>query len=123
MSFRKPTKLIKKFKVHPAVAPSTEADLINAESALGRTIFGPIPENYAREFFHHQKNIWIWYENGTTVRYEVRPAGVFKKIAKDGRYHQISGPELDNFRTAAKAYLNLVKAQLYNPKVDKTHQD
>jgi len=91
----------------------TEADLINAESALGRTIFGPVPAGQTREFFHHKKNVWIWYENGTTTRYEVREHGVFKK-ATNGRYHQITGPELANFRAATQAYLHLVKTHLYS---------
>jgi len=91
----------------------TEADLINAESAIGRTIFGPVSAEYPREFFHHQKNVWIWHENGVTTRYEVRRNGVFKK-STDGKYYQIKGSELANFRAAAKTYLTLVKSNLYN---------
>ena len=122
MPLKKPTELLNKLKIRPTTTLRTEADLINAESALGRTIFGPIPENYTREFFHHQKNVWIWYENGTTIRYEVRPNGVFKKVAEGGKYYQIFGPELENFRSAAKTYLNLVKTQLYSSDID-TIQD
>ena len=95
-----------------SVAKKTEADLINAESALGRTIFGPIPAGHAREFFHHQKNVWIWHENGVTIRYEVRPHGVFKRIGSEP-YHQIVGPELANFCKATKTYLALIKKHLY----------
>lgn len=89
-----------------------EAELLNAESALGRKIFGPVAEGHTREFFHHKKNVWIWYENGVTMRYEVREHGVFKKI-NDGKYHKITGKELENFRQATKAYLNLVKTHIY----------
>ena len=46
------------------------------------------------------------------MRYEVRPTGVFKKPV-GGSYQKISGAELDNFRNAAKGYLNLVKTKLY----------
>lgn len=92
--------------------PRTEADLINAESELGRTIFGPVPEGHTREFFHHQKNVWIWHENGTTIRYEVRPHGVFKRVL-GGKYQQITGQELANFRKATQTYLKLVKQHLY----------
>lgn len=89
-----------------------EAELLNAESALGRKIFGAVPEGQTREFFHHTKNAWIWYENGVTMRYEVRPHGVFKKVG-DGKYQEITGKELENFRQATKAYLKLVKTHLY----------
>lgn len=96
-------------------------ELVNAESAIGRTIFGPIPEGHQREFFEYRKNIWIWHEsvvdpNGAmqemTVRYEVRPNGVFKRPG-NGYYQKIEGAELDNFRKAAKLYLDLIKAKLY----------
>lgn len=96
-------------------------DLINAESALGRTLFGPIPAGRQREFFKSKDNVWIWHENWTdemgnlqnmTIRYEVRPEGVYKKVA-DAGYVQISGEELDNFRKVAKNYLELVKTKLY----------
>ena len=99
----------------------TYDDLVNAESELGRTIFGPIPDGHHREFFKHKGNVWIWYEdfpdkfgktNNMTIRYEVRPAGVYKKVG-DGAYAKIEGEELENFRQAAKKYLELVKTKLY----------
>lgn len=99
----------------------TYGDLINAESALGRTLFGPIPAGHQREFFESRKNVWIWHESfvdqrgkitETTIRYEVRPAGVFKR-ANNGDYKKIEGEELNNFRQAAHSYLNLVKTKLY----------
>ena len=96
-------------------------DLINAESAIGRTLFGPIPVGHQREFFEYRKNVWIWHESWTdavrglnemTVRYEVRPNGVYKKINR-GDYQKVEGEELKNFRQAAKNYLELVKTKLY----------
>ena len=96
-------------------------ELVNAESALGRTIFGPIPEGHQREFFEYRKNVWIWHESfmnpdgvmqDMTVRYEVRPTGVYKRPG-DGNYRKIEGVELDNFRKAARIYLDLIKAKLY----------
>ena len=63
---------------------AVEKNLINAESALGRTLFGYIPAGGSREFFCLKKNVWIWYENGLTIRYEVREYGVFKKVG-DGQ--------------------------------------
>ena len=100
----------------------TYEELINAESKLGKTIFGPVPPGHTREFFEYRKNIWIWHEsfvdiNGVTqdmtIRYEVRPEGVYKR-PNNGSYSRIDGAELDNFRKAAKAYLQLIKTRLYN---------
>ncbi len=100
----------------------TYDELVNVESGYGRTLFGPIPEGHQREFFEHRKNVWIWHESWTdisgqlidqTIRYEVRPAGVYKKISGQ-TYQKIEGKELDNFVSAAKMYLKLVKTNLYN---------
>lgn len=99
----------------------TRGDLINAESRLGSTIFGPVPAGHRREFFHDQENIWIWFESWhdetdhprqLTVRYEVRPSGVYKKISA-GAYFKLAGDELENFRRATHAYLHIVKKYLY----------
>ena len=99
----------------------TYDDLINAESELGRTLFGPIPVGHQREFFVAKKNVWIWHESfidqfgklqEMTIRYEVRPTGVYKR-ASGGSYKKIQGAELENFRRAAHSYLNLVKTKLY----------
>ena len=98
------------------------ANLINAESELGRTLFGPIPFGHQREFFEHKKNVWIWHDGwldekgglqGITIRYEVKPNGVFKKVAGKP-YTRIEGDELENFRHAAKMYLDLIKTNLYH---------
>ena len=40
-----------------------ERNLINAESALGRGLFGQVAPGHQREFFCLQKNVWIWYES------------------------------------------------------------
>ena len=99
----------------------TYEELINAESALGRTLFGPIPEGYRREFFESKPNVWIWHQSFVnqlgileemTIRYEVRPTGVYKKPV-GGVYEKIEGEELANFRKAARGYLELVKTKLY----------
>lgn len=99
----------------------TKDDLINAESRLGSTIFGPVPAGHRREFFHDRENIWIWFESWRdetdhqhqlTVRYEVRTSGVYKKISA-GSYFKLAGDELENFRRATHAYLYIVKKYLY----------
>ncbi|MBR3180131.1 hypothetical protein IKF57_01180 [Candidatus Saccharibacteria bacterium] len=99
----------------------TYDELIEAESRLGSTLFGPVPLGHERKFFAHKKNVWIWHESWhnqfgkleeLTIRYEVRPTGVYKKLAgKD--YKKLEGTELDNFRKAAASYLDLVKTKLY----------
>lgn len=96
-------------------------DLLNLESNYAKTMFGPVPNGHRREFFKDRENVWIWYEGWTnsvgnlqeiTVRYEVRPSGVFKRV--DGeQYKKITGAELDNFRNIAKGYLKLMKTKLY----------
>lgn len=97
------------------------SDLIGLESKYGGEMFGPIPSGHRREFFKDKENVWIWYEGWTnpagaleemTIRYEVRPAGVFKRVGRE-KYQKLSGAELDNFRNAAKNYLKLVKTKLY----------
>ena len=99
----------------------TYDDLINAESELGRTIFGPIPAGHQREFFMTRSNVWIWHESylnkygamqEMTIRYEIRPTGVYKRAGNQD-YKKIEGDELMNFRKAARSYLELVKSKLY----------
>ena len=108
-------------KPQPYSNRPTYEDLINAESELGRTLFGPIPIGHQREFFVAKKNVWIWHEYWTDqfgklqemmIRYEVRPTGVYKR-PNGGKYQKIEGAELENFRHAAHSYLNLVKTKLY----------
>jgi hypothetical protein len=91
---------------------AVERDLINAESALGRTLFGNVIPGHQREFFLYRKNVWMWHEDGMTIRYEVRENGVFKKV-DNGSYHKVTGVELEHFRAATKAYLELVKSRIY----------
>ena len=93
--------------------PSPEPRFLDAESELGSQLFGPIPAGVERKFFHStKKNVWIWYENGTTIRYEVRPQGIYKRV-NSGAFVKLAGSELTNFRNATKNYLSLVKSHLY----------
>lgn len=101
----------------------TEADLINAESRLGATLFGPIPEGHRREFFRYRHNVWIYHESWkadgkkmeSTITYKVRENGVFK-CPLGGEYVKITGAELTNFKKAVKEYLKLIKTNLYGIK-------
>lgn len=110
-------KPVRTIAAHPnkeARRKSVERDLINAESALGRTLFGEVKRGHAREFFCLKKNVWLWYEDGLMIRYEVRENGVYKQVGKDERYRKVTGEELENFRNATKAYLKLIKSRIYN---------
>ena len=114
-----------KFLTFPTAKKSHKlaySNLINAESALGRTIFGPIPEGHQREFFEAKPNYWIWHESWLinkgrehdeiTLIYNVRPEGVFKKHLH-GKYQKIEGEELNNFCDAVFTYFDLIKSKLY----------
>ena len=90
-----------------------QATYLDAESQLGRQLFGPIPEGVQREFFHGPtKNVWLWYENGQTTRYEVRPQGVFKRVGASP-FAKLGSRELENFRLATRQYLTSLKTHLY----------
>ena len=84
--------------------------LLDKEASVGREVFSDDAPDAA--FFMMKKNVWLYYTKGVTIRYEVRPDGVFKKIGYEG-YHPIRGKELDNFRLACKKYLKLVKTKIY----------
>lgn len=118
---RAPKDILKRlFREKPARLKLTEEDLINAESALGATLFGPIPKGHRREFFRFKHNTWIfhesWLENGqkneSTITYEVRENGVYK-LPLGGEYVKIKGKELENFCRATAEYLKLIKTKLY----------
>ena len=112
-------------KVHPLRKTQlkiTESDLINSESAIGGTIFGPIPAGHRREFFLYKANTWIFHEawkgsdgksKETTITYQVKKSGVFKSPL-GMEYVQIKGAELDNFLNAAREYRKLIVAKLYS---------
>lgn len=91
---------------------SVERDLINAESALGRTLFGAVQPGHIREFFCLKENVWLWYEDGLVIRYEVRENGVYKRVGTRD-YEKVKEPELQHFIDATKAYLKLVKTNIY----------
>ncbi|HEY0965676.1 MAG TPA: hypothetical protein VGE13_04325 [Candidatus Saccharimonadales bacterium] len=113
--------LLKMPKVRP-FKKLTERELIQLESEIGATLFGPIPEGYHRKFFNLDPKTWIWYEesvneNGTkrsmTTRYEVQQKGILK--AQDGaNYSYLEGEELRNFGVAVQMYYERVMREVYN---------
>ena len=99
----------------------TERELIQLESEIGGTLFGPIPAGHARQFFNLDKTTWIWYEefsdksgkkHSVTTRYEVQEKGILK--AQDGaKYSYLEGQELENFAVAVQAYYEQVMRGVY----------
>ena len=100
----------------------TERQLIELETEIGRTVFGPVPHGHRREFFCLDAHTWIWYEEwkdeetgkkrALTTRYEVHENGILK--AQDGAtYKFIEGEELQNLALATKLYYEQVMRGIY----------
>lgn len=100
----------------------TERQLIELETEIGRTVFGPVPHGHRREFFCLDAHTWIWYEEwkddetgkmkSLTTRYEVHENGILK--AQDGAsYRFIEGEELQNLALATKLYYEQVMRGVY----------
>jgi hypothetical protein len=115
------TQFLGKIGVNIKKRPVTERQLIKAESKIGGTLFGPVPEGHRREFFCLDSKTWVWHEEWTdekgrtqsiTTRYEVRPNGVMK-IQDGHRYSYITGTELHNLAQACKHYYHQVANSVY----------
>ena len=118
---------VKKSLVHAAtnndrpLKDLSERDLINAESEIGRQLFGPIPDGHRREFFCLDEHTWVWHEewqeNGQshqqTTRYEIRETGVAKSTG-GGKYKPVTGVELENLIAAMQLYYEQVLRGVYN---------
>lgn len=109
--------------VPPKERVYTERELIERESKVGSTLFGPVPAGRRREFFCVDERSWIWYEEfrdaagklqSNTVRYEIQPAGILKS-EQGARYSYLEGAELQNFMAAINAYRDKVAAAIYAP--------
>ena len=104
--------LYRKFKIGTIYSAQSLGSLGNSGNLLAansstKITFGnstPDEMNWWMQEFGKRKE--------TTIRYEVRPDGVYKKPL-GGVYTKIKGVELANFRKAAKAYLALIKQNLY----------
>ncbi len=98
----------------------TERDLIKAESKIGSTLFGPVPEGHRRESFAWIAKPGFGTKNGkrqgrtesVTTRYEVRPNGVMK-IQDGHKYTYIHGNELHNLAKACQLYYQHVSQHVY----------
>ncbi len=114
--------LLKLRRKDRALKTLTERELIQLESQIGATVFGPAAANVIRrEFFNLDKDTWIWHEqvkqpNGSiseiTVRYEVQPKGILK-VHPGPHYDYLEGDELKNFVLAVNEYYERVARELY----------
>lgn len=100
----------------------TERELIQLESEIGRTLFGPVPKGHRREFFNLDPTTWIWHEqwrdeygqsHEMTTRYEVHEKGILK-VQPGPTYANVEGQELENLRVAAELYHEKVMRDVYN---------
>lgn len=100
----------------------SERDLLRMESAIGRELFGPVPEGHQREFFCLDNRTWIWYEywndpqtgepKEATTRYEIHTGGIIK-IQEGQPYKILEGQELKNLESAVKIYHQRVMHEVY----------
>ena len=98
----------------------TERDLIDAESAIGRQLFGEIPTGHKRDFFCLDEYTWVWHEEWNegrevktqTVRYELRDGSIVK-ASGNGEYTYVRGAELENLVLAIKLYYEQVMRSVY----------
>jgi hypothetical protein len=99
----------------------TERQLLNLESQIGSSLFGPVPAGRRREFFCLDENTWIWHEEWkdekgvqqqSTTRYEVHDKGILK-VQEGARYSYLSGEELDNLLAATRLYYEKVARDIY----------
>jgi len=101
-----------------------ERELIQRESKIGATLFGPIPVGHTREFFNLDRYTWVWFEEwydintkttkSMNVRYEFQTSGVLK-IVDNVPSGYVVGQELVQLLTAIYTYEKRVMAELYNP--------
>ena len=100
----------------------TERELIQLESQIGATLFGPLPPRTQRSFFNLDENTWIWYEETerdnapkqrTTIRYEIKDKGILK-VQEGSRYSYLEGQELENFYVATTQYYERVAREVYH---------
>lgn len=97
-----------------------DREAIREEAKLGGTLFGPVPEGVRREFFCLDEHTWVWHEEWTdekdqvrfcTTRYDIRPNGIIK--AQDGQpYQRLSREETVRLLYAVRKYNQLINAEL-----------
>jgi hypothetical protein len=96
-------------------------ELLRKESAIGGSLFGPVPAGRRREFFCLDEHTWVWHEEWIdqsgqlkhmTTRYDVRPQGILKAQG-NGHYQLVTVEEAKRLLQAAKLYKQKVLLELY----------
>lgn len=104
------------------IARMSERQLIQAESEIGKTLFGPLPKGGRREFFCLDEDTWIWHEEWIgaggkktfrTTRYEIRGNEIIKSQDGEKRIY-VSGDELRNLVSAMRLYYDRVTRGIYH---------
>lgn len=104
------------------VSRMSTRQLIQAESEIGKTLFGPVPKGGRREFFCLDEDTWIWHEewldnagekNVRTTRYEIRGKEVIKSQDGEKRTY-VTGDELHNLMLATRLYYDRVARAVYH---------
>jgi hypothetical protein len=104
------------------VARMSERQLIQAESEIGKTLFGPVQKGGRREFFCLDEDTWIWHEEwfdaenkrqSRTTRYEIRGQEIIKSQDGEKRTY-VTGAELRNLVTAMRLYYDRVSRAVYH---------
>lgn len=104
------------------VSRMSRRQLIQAESEIGRTLFGPIAKGGRREFFCLDEDTWIWHEEWIgpdgkkafkTTRYEIRGNEIIKSQDGEKRTY-VTGAELRNLVTAMRLYYDRVTRAIYH---------
>ncbi len=118
--------VVRTAKVKRPLKKFTERELIQLESQIGATLFGPLPPRTQRSFFNLDEKTWIWHEETeldhgqkrrSTIRYELQDNGVLK-IQEGSRYSYLDGAELDNFLVATSQYYERVAREIYHRNPD-----
>jgi len=104
------------------ISKMSERQLIQAESEIGKTLFGPVPKDGRREFFCLDEDTWIWHEEWVdgdgnkalkTTRYEIRGNEIIKSQDGEKRSY-VTGSELRNLVSAMGLYYDRVSRAIYH---------
>lgn len=95
--------------------------LIRHEAKIGGELFGTPPAGVRRDFFCLDEHTVIWHEEWNdesgklvvkTIRYDIRPNGVFK-TANGSQSVPVSAGETRKLHTAVKQYKERASRELY----------
>lgn len=107
-------------KTSQQVREDAYREAIREEAKVGGKLFGPVPSGTRREFFCLDEHTWVWHEEWTdekgqlrycTTRYDIRPTGIIK--AQDGQpYQEVSLEETIRLLYAIRKYNRTINTEL-----------